>query len=92
MNCKELRAFTYYKQYNYSGFDTLELFYEDFIGIFKSYEDFYAYVFNVPKTFIEPNYILDNFYELYYTCGIDTFYDEELKCRTYGSFAVFKCR
>ena len=80
MNCKERRAFTYYRVHNYSGFDTLESFHEDFIGIFESYVDFYAYILNVPKTFIEPDFILNDFYELYYTYRIDDF------------IAVFKCR
>ena len=48
--------------------ESLNSFYEDFIGIFRTHTDFYAHIYNVPRTFLDDNdFPLLDFPDLYYT-------------------------
>ena len=47
--------------------ESLNSFYRDFIGVFRTHADFYAHIYDVPSTFLDDNdFPLPDFTKLYY--------------------------
>ena len=48
--------------------ESIDIFYKEFIGIFRTYMDFYAHVYNIPRNlFTEEDLPFKDFDDLYYT-------------------------